>query len=111
MSSRPHGPKRSSLLLTLMAGLILSPGFRDLCRGDRLAFGVHPQSAHPSLRVSAPIVTPSGRRKFRNADLHGIPECPQIVTLRLDGPLYFGSVEHVEAEWNRLRQTFGSRCT
>jgi sulfate permease, SulP family len=23
--------------------------------------------------------------------------------VRLDGPLYFGSVEHVEAEWKRLR--------
>jgi sulfate permease, SulP family len=25
------------------------------------------------------------------------------VTVRLDGPLYFGSVEHVEAEWTRMR--------
>jgi sulfate permease, SulP family len=98
-------PETVILLLTLMAGLILNLDFAIYVGViASLSVFIH-NSAHPSLRVSAPMVAPNGRRKFRNADLHGIPECPQIVTLRLDGPLYFGSVEHVEAEWNRLRQS------
>jgi hypothetical protein len=36
--------------------------------------------------------------------MHDIPECPQIVTIRLDGPLYFGSVEHVEHEFEKMRR-------
>ena len=53
------------------------------------------QSARPDLVVMAPTTSDSGRRKFRNARLHGLPQCPQLVTIRLDGPLYFGSVDHV----------------
>jgi len=97
-------PETLILVLTLGTGLVLNLDFAIYVGViASLSMFIH-QSAHPSLRVSAPTVTPSGRRKFRNADLHGIAECPQIVTVRLDGPLYFGSVEHVEAAWNRLRQ-------
>lgn len=96
-------PETVILGLTLCAGLFLDLDFAIYVGViASLSMFIH-QSAHPSLRVSAPVVTPSGRRKFRNADLHGIAECPQIVTVRLDGPLYFGSVEHVEAEWARMR--------
>jgi sulfate permease, SulP family len=98
-------PETVILGLTLIAGLILNLDFAIYVGViASLSVFIH-NSAHPSLRVSAPMVAPNGRRKFRNADLHQIPECPQIVTLRLDGPLYFGSVEHVEAEWTRLRQS------
>jgi len=91
------------LVLTLLAGLLIELDFA-IYVGVIASFSVFIwQSSHPSLRVSAPVVTDSGRRKFRNADLHAIPECPQVVTVRLDGPLYFGSVEHVEAQWKDLR--------
>ncbi len=62
------------------------------------------KSAHPALRVSTPTVSRSGRRKFRNADMHNLPECPQILSVRLDGPLYFGSVEHVEREFRKIER-------
>lgn len=89
--------------LTLASGLLLELDFA-IYIGVIASFSVFIyDSAHPSLRVSAPVVAASGRRKFRNADLHGLPECPQLVVVRLDGPLYFGSVEHVEAEWKTLR--------
>ena len=91
------------LIATLASGLFLELDFA-IYIGVIASFSVFIfESSRPSLRVSAPVVTESGRRKFRNADLHAIPECPQIVTVRLDGPLYFGSVDHVEAEWKRLR--------
>lgn len=96
-------PETLILVLTLGSGLLL-----DLDAAiyvgviASLSIFIY-ESARPSLRVSAPVVAPSGRRKFRNVDMHGVPECPQLVTVRLDGPLYFGSVEHVEAEWKRLR--------
>ncbi|MGP6089923.1 SulP family inorganic anion transporter [Antarctobacter jejuensis] len=90
--------------LTLGAGLLVELDFA-IYVGVIASFAVFIyQSSHPSIRVSAPVISATGRRKFRNADLHGIPECPQIVTIRLDGPLYFGSVEHVEHEFEVMRR-------
>ncbi|MEN8842117.1 MAG: SulP family inorganic anion transporter [Octadecabacter sp.] len=92
------------LALTLLAGLLVELDFA-IYVGVIASFAVFIyQSSHPSIRVSAPVVTASGRRKFRNADMHSIPECPQIVTIRIDGPLYFGSVEHVEHEFETMRR-------
>ncbi len=96
-------PETLILLLTLAAGLLLELDFA-IYIGVIASFSVFIyDSAHPSLRVSAPVEAASGRRKFRNAALHGLPECPQLMVVRLDGPLYFGSVEHVEEEWTALR--------
>ena len=64
-------------------------------RGPRAFTKVYPASKRRDSAI--------GRRKFRNADLHHIPKCPQVMTLRIVRLLYFGSVEHVEAEWKALR--------
>lgn len=96
-------PETLILLLTLGAGLLIELDFA-IYVGVIASFSVFIyESSHPSLRVSAPVVAANGRRKFRNVDMHGVPECPQILSVRLDGPLYFGSVEHIEAEWKALR--------
>jgi sulfate permease, SulP family len=100
---RTSRPETMILVLTLASGLLLELDFA-IYLGVIASFSVFIyESSHPSLRISAPVISASGRRKFRNADLHGVPECPQLVSVRLDGPLYFGSVEHVEAEWKALR--------
>ena len=100
---RTSRPETLILILTLGSGLLLELDFA-IYVGVIASFSVFIyESSHPSLRVSAPVIAASGRRKFRNADLHGVPECPQLVSVRLDGPLYFGSVEHVDAEWKSLR--------
>lgn len=100
---RTSRPEAVILILTLASGLLLELDFA-IYVGVIASFAVFIyDSAHPSLLVSAPVVAASGRRKFRNVELHGLPECPQLVTVRLDGPLYFGSVEHVKAEWKSLQ--------
>lgn len=100
---RTSRPETLILVLTLGAGLLLELDFA-IYVGVIASFSVFIyESSHPSLRVSAPVMSASGRRKFRNADMHGVAECPQMVSVRLDGSLYFGSVEHVEEEWKALR--------
>lgn len=61
-------------------------------------------TSRPALAVGAPDTT-STHRPFRNAALHGLPECPQTVFVRLDGPLYFGSVDYLEREFERFSIT------
>ncbi|MEM9050203.1 MAG: SulP family inorganic anion transporter [Pseudomonadota bacterium] len=61
------------------------------------------KSSQPVLGVGAPKLV-NGQRKFVAARENNLPECPQITILRLDGTLYFGSVEHVEREFRRVER-------
>lgn len=57
-------------------------------------------SAHPIVAIGAPTDI-NGRRVFKNAATYGLPECPQISVIRVDGPLFFASVENVEQQFRR----------
>ncbi|WP_241479103.1 SulP family inorganic anion transporter [Leisingera sp. ANG-M1] len=59
------------------------------------------QSSAPFLAALAPAMD-SGKRSLRNARLYGLPECPQIRVQRMEGPLFFGSVEQLEAEFEKV---------
>lgn len=59
------------------------------------------RSAKPTLSVSAPDGA-KPHRPFRNAVVYELPECPQAAFVRLDGALYFGSVDYLERELERL---------
>lgn len=92
------------LLLTVVSGLFVSLE-SSVYAGVIASLAVFMwQSARPEVVVTVPTTMENGRRKFRNARLHRLPECPQLVTLRLDGPLYFGSVEHVSAAFRRIEK-------
>ena len=58
-------------------------------------------SAQPLVAVGAPTIK-NGRRAFGNAETLGLPECPQIRMMRVEGPIFFASVEHVEREFDRI---------
>ncbi|WBU59265.1 SulP family inorganic anion transporter [Paracoccus albus] len=59
------------------------------------------KTSQPFVGVGAPDPsTPT--RVFKNAAENGLAECPQLMFARLDGPLYFGSVEHVRRIFRRF---------
>ncbi|MAM61360.1 MAG: sulfate transporter, partial [Maritimibacter sp.] len=58
-------------------------------------------SSQPLVAVGAPMVA-NGRRVFRNAEALDLPECPQIRMMRVEGPIFFASVEHIEREFDRI---------
>ncbi len=60
------------------------------------------KSASPDLAVGAPDPA-SVPRKLRNAEIFDLPECPSIVIVRLDGPLFFGSVDALNRQLRDLR--------
>ncbi|CUJ90954.1 putative sulfate transporterc/MT1781 [Shimia thalassica] len=64
------------------------------------------KSAHPLVAVGAPTEV-NGRRVFMNAETFSLPECPQIRFVRVEGPLFFASIEHVEREFRRIEQKDG----
>lgn len=96
-------PETVILALTFAAGLFIELDFA-IYVGVIASFCVFIfESSHPELPITAPTVGADGSRKFRDAELHELPECPQLVTFRIDGPLFFGSVEHVERRIKRMR--------
>jgi SulP family sulfate permease len=57
------------------------------------------QAAHPGIRDVKP--------EFRHGPFHfdadtGLPDCPQLKMLRVNGSIFFGAVEHVEDAFHRV---------
>lgn len=59
------------------------------------------RSASPYLAMTAPDPASDGRY-FRNAPAFNLDECPQLGCARLDGVLYFGSLEEVRRQLREL---------
>jgi len=96
-------PETVILGLTFAAGLFIELDFA-IYVGVIASFCVFIfESSHPELPITAPTIGADGQRKFRDVELHDLPECPQLVTFRIDGPLFFGSVEHVEHKIKQMR--------
>lgn len=64
------------------------------------------KSAHPPVAVGAPTEV-NGRRVFMNAESFNLPQCPQIRFVRIEGPLFFASIEHVQREFRRMEEKDG----
>lgn len=67
------------------------------------------RSSHPHVAPLSPIER-HGRRQLRGALFHKLEQCPQVSILRLDGPLFFGSVDHVESELRRFEALWPESC-
>lgn len=106
---RTSRPETVILLLTLGAGLFIELDFA-IYIGVMASFAVFIyEGSQPKTLVSTPTTTASGRRRFRNVDLNKLPECPQILSVHIEGLLYFGSVDRVEADWEKMRECHGSQ--
>lgn len=44
----------------------------------------------------------NGRRIFRNAKRYELPQCPQITVARIEGPLFFASVENAQEQFHEI---------
>ncbi|EKE45654.1 sulfate transporter [Oceaniovalibus guishaninsula JLT2003] len=60
-------------------------------------------SSRPVVAIGAPDPD-SPTRMFKDAVELGLPECPQLVVVRLDGPLFFGSVGMVRDAFRRIER-------
>lgn len=66
-----------------------------------LAFYLN-RTAHPSLRSLVPDASHPERKMMEVRP--GVPECPQLKLLRVEGSIYFGACEHVGGYLDRLRR-------
>lgn len=95
------GTETTILLATFLAGVFTELDFAIFV-GVVVSLSMFiKREATPHVFVGAPIEQ-RGKRVFRNAEIFNLPQCPQIRVLRIDGPLFFASVEHVEREFSRI---------
>ena len=96
-------PETVILCLTLAAGLLIELDFAIYVGVIASLCVFIYDSATPQIPIIAPIQQGNGQRKFRDIGTLASDLCPQVLIMRLDGPLFFGSVEHVE---KRLKQIY-----
>ena len=95
--------KESVVLLTTFLGTLI-----DLEKGlflgiiVSLVFYLY-RTSRPSIRAFAPNPgePDNPRRKFL-AVVPGVPECPQLKVVRVEGSIFFGAVDHVEQTLRRI---------
>ncbi|WP_172328411.1 SulP family inorganic anion transporter [Mangrovicoccus sp. HB161399] len=87
--------------VTFAAALLIDLEF-SIYAGVLLSLGLFlRKTSQPFVGVGAPDPsTPT--RVFKNAAANNLRQCPQLLISRLDGPLYFGSVEHVRRQFRRF---------
>ncbi|MEX0730100.1 MAG: SulP family inorganic anion transporter [Aquisalimonadaceae bacterium] len=84
------------LLVTFASTLLLALEFAVYV-GVLLSLILYLQrTAHPSMIPVAPVPDRT-ERSLRNAYKRGLTECPQLRIIRMDGSLFFGAVDHVQA--------------
>jgi SulP family sulfate permease len=92
------------LCLTLAAGLFIELDFAIYIGViSSLCVFIY-DSATPQIPIIAPIEQGNGQRKFRDIGTLAPDLCPQVLIMRLDGPLFFGSVEHVEKRLKEIHK-------
>jgi SulP family sulfate permease len=67
------------------------------------------RTSHPHFIALAPD-SGSPHRPLVNARRHGLPGCPQLMVLRLDGSIFFGAVNHIAEELHRIVAGSPEQC-
>lgn len=97
------------LILTFVTGIAVELEFAIVVGVVASLFAFLRKSASPLVAVLAPAIT-DGRRTLRGAQRYNLPQCPQIAILRIEGPIYFASIEAIAARIDRLESEFGPRA-
>ncbi|MEO5765917.1 MAG: SulP family inorganic anion transporter [Casimicrobiaceae bacterium] len=92
-------PESAVLFVTLIAALFF--GLQTaIYAGVRLSLMLFlNQAAHPGILDVKPA---QGRGAFHFDADTGLPDCPQLKILRVNGSIFFGAVEHVEDAFRRI---------
>jgi len=67
------------------------------------------RTSHPHFVTMVPNPE-SNRRSFINIRHMPMPECPQLKVIRIDGSLFFGAVNHIAEELEKLRKQNPEQC-
>jgi SulP family sulfate permease len=96
--------ERAILMATLLSALFLELTFA-IYIGVFLSLAFYLQrTSKPSIMTVAPIPQ-LPKRPIRNIMRFHVNECPQIKIIRIDGSLFFGSLDHIQQHLRALSDT------
>lgn len=99
--ARTSGTETAIIAATFLAGTLVELDFA-IYVGVILSLMIFlSKTSRPNLVISAP----DENGVFRDPNLYNLRECPQAVFVRLDGALYFGSVEAIERGFRRIERS------
>ena len=97
---RTSGTEMSIIAATFFAGVMVELDFA-IYVGVILSLMIFlSKTSRPNLVISAP----DENGVFRDPNLYTLRECPQALFIRIDGPLYFGSVEAIERGFRKVER-------
>ncbi|SEU08018.1 SulP family inorganic anion transporter [Paracoccus homiensis] len=99
---------RLVLLVTFLAGISVELEFAIVAGVLTSLFAFLRKSATPLVAVLTPSEE-QGHRSLRAAIRYNLSQCPQIAILRVEGPIYFASLEAIEERSQQIEQRFGAR--
>jgi sulfate permease, SulP family len=106
---RTSRPEAGVLVVTFLATLFVELEFA-IYVGVILSLLLYlNRTSHPHFVTMVPNPE-SDRRSFINILHMPMPECPQLKVVRIDGSLFFGAVNHVAEEIDRLRKQNPEQC-
>ena len=94
------------LAVTFVTGLIAGLDIAILLGCLVSLFSFLYTSARPVVATGVPVDL-NGRRVFRNAQHDDLEPCPQVEMVRIEGPLFFGSIEHIDQQLQALLERGG----
>jgi sulfate permease, SulP family len=98
------------LALTFLSGIAIELEFAIVVGVVSSLFVFLQKTAHPLVAILSPAIH-MGHRTMRGARHHGLNQCPQIAVMRIEGPLYFASVEFVDHQIADFEAEYGERRT
>jgi SulP family sulfate permease len=107
--TRTSRPEAMVLLTTFLATLFVELEFA-IYVGVILSLLLYlNRTSHPHFVTIVPNPE-SNRRSFINILHMPMPECPQLKVIRIDGSIFFGAVNHIAEEIDRLRKQNPEQC-
>ena len=93
------------MIATFIATIFIGPE-AGIFVGVVVSLGIFLQrSSNPYVAIMAPDPSDSPRR-FKNAKAYQLSECPQLTIVRIDGPLYFASLDIIRRQLLAIRSCF-----
>ena len=106
---RTSRPEAVILLTTFLATLFVELEFA-IYVGVILSLLLYlNRTSHPHFVTMVPNPE-SKRRSFINILHMPMPECPQLKVIRIDGSIFFGAVNHIAEEIDKLRKQNPEQC-
>ena len=106
---RTSRPEAVILLTTFLATLFVELEFA-IYVGVILSLLLYlNRTSHPHFVTMVPNPE-SNRRSFINILHNPMPECPQLKVIRIDGSIFFGAVNHIAEEIDKLRKQNPEQC-